>query len=296
MRTVDYRGTLTALSAISHGGTESGTTQTFRRETFIKPDGTVLHSVPVVSGGVVRGSIRRTAARMMQHAITPDGRLPFPVVHAFRTGGALRETRSSGEVLTGERQARMRDLVPLFGVFGVAAGGRIMSGRLLVDKPMPIAAETMHLAAHYDVDLTDYAPPTMWEVVQRETYTRLADVNAASAQPYIDAEGTRELPKGGGDMVWTHETLLPGTRLFHSLVLEDATALEVAFFDDVVAAWSRSARIGGQIARGLGRVRPDYTRTVRDVTGREADPEAAPDWVKHVRANADDVREVLRWL
>lgn len=299
MRTIEYRGTLLARSSIAHGGKESGTAHLFRRETFVLPDGRCLPSVPVISGGVVRGSLRRYAAKMTQAAITDGDPLPFPAVHALRTGGALRETRSSGEVLTGEKQAKLRDLIPMLSLFGLSAGGRIMSGRLIVDKPLPVTTETMFLHDHYQVALGDtYQPPSIWQTLQRETYTRFADVNDASAQPYIDdtAEAEREIPKGSGTMLWTQETIPPGTRLFHSLALEEATPVEVAFFDDLVARWSRSAQIGGQRARGLGRVQPEYTRTCRDIIGDEAIDEPAASWREAIADRRDEVKEVLGWL
>lgn len=298
MRTVEYRGTLTALTSIAHGGKDSGTVHAFRRESFVLPDGRLLPGVPVVSGGVVRGSLRRLAAAMTQDAIGAGGALPFPVVHALRTGGALRETRSGGEVLTGERQARLREVIPMLGVFGLSAGGRIMSGRLVVDKPLPLAQETLYLTEHYGVALDGYNPPSVWQLVQRESYARFADVNDSSAQTYIDADdpALRELPKGSGTMMWTHETLPPGTRLLHSLLLEDATAAEVSFFDDLVTAWSATARVGGQRARGLGRVRCDYTREVRDVAGRPVADEREVDWRQVLSGRAEDVQEALGWL
>lgn len=298
MRTVRYQGTLTALTSIAHGGRDSGTVHSFRREPFVLADGTILPQVPVISGGVVRGGLRRIAAAMTQAAIGDGGRLPAAAVHALRTGGALRETRSSGEVLTGERQARLRDLLPMLGVFGLSAGGRIMSGRLLVDKPLPVAAETAYLAPFYGVDLDGYQAPSVWQLVQRETYTRYADVNDAAAQPFIQPseEDGWELPKGSGTMRYTHETLPCGTRLFHSLVLEDGTAAEVSFFDDLIATWSANARIGGQTGRGLGRVSCHYTRTVQDAGGQQADTEPHPGWRTVLAANPDGVQEVLGWL
>lgn len=306
MRTVEYSGVLTALTSIAHGGRSSGTVHSFRRETFVLPDGTLMPNVPVISGGVVRGSLRRLAAAMTQQAIAGDGTLPFPVVHALRTGGVLKETRSTGEVLTGERQALLRQALPMFGLFGLSAGGRIMSGRLLVDKPLPLAAETAYLAEHYGVTLADYSPPTVWRLMQRESYARFADVNDSAAQTWIDpvtpgggVDGPspqRELPKGSGTMMWTHETLSPGTRLLHRLLLEDGTATEVSFFDDLVATWSRQAQIGGQQARGLGRVGCDYTRSVRNAAGLDAADEAPSPWRDVLARSTDLVHEVLGWL
>lgn len=297
MRTIVYNGSLRALSSIAHGAKATGNSYPFRRENFIQQDGTLLSSVPVVSGSVIRGSLRRRAAAITQSAIT-DGTLPHTVVHALRTGGILRETRKSGEVLTGERQAILRDAIPMFGVFGLAAGGRIMSGRLQVDKALPIAKETLFLADEYGVNVDEYTPPSIWQTIQRETYTRIADVNDAGAQSFIDnvEEADRDLPKGSGNMIYQHTTLLPGTRLFHGITLDAGTAAEVSFLDDLITRWSRRATIGGQVAKGMGRVRPEYQRSVYDIYGDEAADEPVRDWREHMQEHREQIEEVLTWL
>lgn len=296
MRTVEYSGTVKALSSIAHGGKDVGTTHQFRRERLIQPDGRDLGPIPVVSGSVIRGGLRRYAATMTHVAAAGDGRLPFPAVHALRTGGSLRETRTKRELLTGERQARLRDLIPMLGVFGVTGGGRIMSGRLVVDKAIPVAAETAFLAPHYGVDLSGYTPPVVWTLVQREQHARWADVLDAKAQPYVDPETVVDLGSGAGTMIWSTETLPAGTLLFHRFILEDATPVEVSFFDDLMAGWARKARIGAQRARGNGMVETRYTRTVTDSLGNPADVEECLPWREHMTANADEVLEALSWL
>lgn len=298
MRTVEWSGTLTALSSIAHGGKDMGTTHGFRRETLILPSGKRLAGVPVVSGGVVRGSMRRLAAAMMQQAVVGDGRLPFHVVHALRTGGSLRETRASEEVLTSERQAVIRDALPMLACFGFSTNGRIVSGRLQVDKPLPVAQETQYLAEAYSADLEGFEPPSVWELVQRESYSRFPDVNDSAAQPYIEEDLTteRSIPKGAGAMLWVQETLPAGTRLFHSLTLEEATPPEVSFMDELVQRWSQRGRVGGQVARGMGKVRFDHTRTCMDVLGSPADEEQGSTWREHVAQNHDVIQEVFGWL
>lgn len=301
MRTIIYTGTMHAASSIAHGDRAAGNSHPFRRETLILPTGKTLPNVPVISGGSIRGSLRRLAAAMTQAAIT-DGTLPTPVVHAFRTGGSLRETRTGGEVLTGERQALIRDAIPMFGLFGLTAGGRIMSGRLQVDKAIPVAQETAYLAPFYETDLDGYEPPSVWQTIQRETYTRLADVQDASAQPYIDGRGAadHDIPAGSGNMIYAHETLRAGTRLFSSVALDAGTPAEVSFFDDLIQRWSARARIGGQTGKGLGRVVPAWTRSCYDVAGVPADAEGDAgsgwSWRTHMEERAEDVQRVLSWL
>lgn len=297
MRTITYGGTITARTSIAHGGNPSGITHTFRRETIIRPDGRRLPGVPVISGGTVKGALRRLASRMTQQALVGDERLPFEAVHAQRTGGSLRETKTSGEVLTGERQARLRDLIPMFGLFGVSGGGRVMSGRLLVDKPIPVARETAHLGKHYEVDLDGYDLPSIWQTIQTETYTRLADINDAVTHPWVedDPETQRHLDKGSGSMLWEVETIVPGTRLWHTIQAEDVTALEADFFRDLIRLWSRRAHIGGHAARGHGKVTCDYTEYITDVWGEPAEAEEA-DWRHTLHEHHDEALEALSWL
>lgn len=298
MRTIEWSGSITARSSIAHTGKESGTNHGFRRETLLLPGGQRV-SAPVISGGVIRGSMRRMAAMMAQQAVVGDGgRLPFSTVHALRTGGALRETRAAEEVLTGERQAEVRDLIPMLSIFGFSTSGRIVSGRLEVDKAVPITRETVHLAEHYGLDPEPDTLPSLWDISQQEKYTRFADVLDAGAQPYIevDPSQSREIPKGSGHMLWSQETLLAGTPLYHQVVLSQATPIEVSFMDELMRRWSARGRVGAQIARGMGRVEMSYTRSCLDVLGDPVPEEAEVDWRAVTEANRDRILEVLGWL
>lgn len=296
MRTVNYEGVLRARSSIAHGDRVMGVTATFRRETLMLPDGKALPGVPVVSGGVIRGELRRIAAKMFQLALM-DGldakELPFSVVHALRTGGSLTETRTKGEAINGAKQASIRSLVPMLGVFGAAGGGRIISGRLIVDKAIPLAKETAFLAPG-TMTIPDTLP-SIWTLVQREQYSRVADVEDASTAPYVKRTEDDSLPPGSGQMLWVQETLIAGTTLLHSVTLEDGTDMEAAFLADVMNAFPRIGRVGGNKARGLGRISTDYTVTNSDIWNTPVEPSVA-DWRAAVVANRDEILEVLSWL
>lgn len=296
MRTIEWQGTLTCVSSLAHNGKAAGNSHSFRRETLILPTGRRIDGIPVASGGMLRGGLRRLAAALAKEAIAPDeGRLPFNVVHAMRTGGALRETRAAEEVLTAERQAVIRDLVPMLSVFGFSTAGRIIAGRLDVGKAFPVAQETAHLAPHYGVDLSEYTPSSVWQLLQRETNTRFSDVSTAI--DYVDSEEHgREAQENTGTMFWTQETLPAGTRLFHKIVLNEGTPAEVSFMDDLLRVWSTRARIGAHRARGMGAVRGDYERHAFDLTGRLSTDEPGVDWVAQTQERRDEVLEALRWL
>lgn len=301
MRTVEWRGVITAQSSIAHGGKDSGTSHGFRRETLILPSGKQLAGVPVISGSVVRGNMRRLAARMVTDALVGDGgRLPFNVVHTIRTGGALRETRASGEVLTGEKQAILRDLLPMLSVFGFATQGRIVSGRLYVDKSLPLARETAFLAPAYGTHAIAHVPatlPSVWELIQREVYTRFGDANETVSAGTVDVDlGLPELSRGSGNMLWFQETLCAGTRLLHSVRLEDATPIEVSFTNELMKRWANAARIGAQRSRGMGRFTFDHERICTNILGDPADDEPEVSWRAYTQEHLDDIREVFAWL
>lgn len=294
MRTVTYSGLLTARSSIAHGGRVTGTTANFRRETLMMPNGTPLSGVPVVSGGVIRGELRRVASILFQSALTEgldERRLPFHTVHAFRTGGSLTETRTKGEAMTGAKQGTLRSLVPLIGIFGVAGGGRILSGRLIVDKAIPLAQETAWLQDEVPAE----SLPSIWTLIQREQYSRVADVEDASAAPYVIREDGDMLPPGSGQMLWYQDALVAGARLMHSVTLEDGTDTEAAFLDDVLAAWSKKAHIGGGKARGHGWVEPSYVKTETDCWGDPV-PASKVDWRAEVQQNREEIMAALEWL
>ncbi|BDZ52457.1 hypothetical protein GCM10025867_46980 (plasmid) [Frondihabitans sucicola] len=300
MQTLVYSGTLTAMSSIAHGGKDSGTTHGFRRETIVGADGQHLAGMPIVSGSVIRGSLRRVGARLMQQALTTgldSHRLPFSQVHALRTGGSLTETRTTGEVLNVERVATLRDHNPFLAIFGAAGGGKIMSGKVMVDKAIPIAQETAHLG---DVP-EGFELPSIFTLIQREPYSRVADVMNGSAAEWVAPSDERHiLPQGSGQMYYAQETLVAGAHMWHSLVLEDATPVEASFFRHVVRAWSqgrgkRGPQIGGQVARGHGLVKTKYELSVLDTWGDETDL-VEEDWREHIYANIEDAREVMTWL
>lgn len=299
MRNLTWAGSLLAESSIAHGGQTSGVLHQLRRETLVTEDGTLLSGVPVVSGSVIRGVLRRHAATMMEamlQEITQEPRLPYQVLNALRSGGHLRERRANEEAITGGKQAELRSLLPSLSLFGVGIGTRLVSGRIMVDKGIPLSKETAHLAARNGIDVSTFKSlPSIWQLIQRETYSRKSDILTGDVGHLVSNPDDIELPRGGGQMRYTHETIPMGTVLLHSISAEAATPVEQSFMLDLIEQWSRAARIGGQIARGAGRVTPRYDLRVTAVDGRDA-PIELLDWREHMREHRDDVREVLTWL
>lgn len=294
MHSVTWHGTLHLASSLAHGGKSAGNLEPFRRETLILPTGQRLSGIPMVSGGGIRGALRRVASEVYHRALTDaSGTLPMIAVNAIRSGGALRETRTD-DVLTAERQAAIRDLCPMLAIFGTTGPGRIMSGRLIVDKGIPLTRETLPFAPD-GLDVYTDTLPSIREIVQHETFTRVADIQTAAGIALVD-NPAEVPPTNTTDMFFTVETLMAGTHLLHSISLEAATPLEIAFMDDVMGLWQRTARIGAHRSRGLGKVTPRYTRAVTDLAGRPAKNPKLPDWEAYTRDNRDRILAALTCL
>ncbi len=303
--TVFWTGTLTALSSIAHGGETRGTITLLRRELVIQPDGRPVH-VPVISGNAFRGRLRRIGEELLRDTLGYEGHLSLAAAHALRGGGALAKT--SAEPLSGRRLADLRALVPHVGVFGCAGGGRILDGALQVGKVVPHLAETAHIlpAGHPQLPAFD--------ATQVETYVRADDTSAhaftevlAPARIPVDPAGHPQLehlpePPQPAErpaaaepsdtamlMLYRVETFPAGTRFGTWLRLDRATDLELAFFTDVLAAFTHDGRLGGRAGIGHGRVHTDLTRThlAGDTSAGKVD------WRAQLRGHRDDALTAL---
>ena len=166
MKTYFLKGTVTALSSISHNGGESfGIDSLLRREKFVQPDGSV-EEVPVISGNGVRGSLRDRGmlhmCRLLGYGTDEQvGRIRGLTIGAFHflfSGGSL--SADGGKTINIERARELRGLIPLVSIFGGAMGNQIMPGKLDMGKMIPICAETAHLLPE---QFAPEKPTSIWE-------------------------------------------------------------------------------------------------------------------------------------
>jgi CRISPR type IV-associated protein Csf2 len=293
--TLSWDLALTATSSISHSGVTRGTTTLFRRETVIQPDGRAVE-VPIVSGNSFRGRLRRIGEELLRDTLRYEGELALSAAHALRGGGSLAKT--SGDPLSGRRLHTLRALIPHVGVFGCAAGGRIIDGCLQVGKVVPHLRETAHILDHPRSDLSSFS------TAQIETYMRHDDTDSHAFTDVtthrVDVDPTgqprlEQLPDHDTDtsqlMQFHVETLPAGAELSSWLRLERATDLEVAFFTDVLEAFTAYGRLGGRAAIGHGHVRTIATRT--QLAGTEPTP---VDWRAHLTERRDEALAALATL
>jgi len=291
--TLSWELALTATSSISHSGITRGTTTLFRRETVIQPDGRAVE-VPILSGNSFRGRLRRIGEELLRDTLHYEGQLTLATAHALRGGGSLAKT--SGEPLSGRRLHELRALIPHVGVFGCAAGGRIIDGCLQVGKVVPHLQETAHILTAPRSGLTSFS------TAQIETYMRHDDIDThaftdvTTHRVDVDTTGHPHLEQLPADtdsqlMQFHVETLPAGTELSSWLRLERATDLEVAFFTDVLAAFTTAGRLGGRAAIGHGHVRT--TATCTQLTGT---PPTPTDWRAHLTNHHVDALTALATL
>ena len=272
--TLKWNATLRATSSIAHGGETRGTITLLRREMILGPTGTPLQ-VPIVSGNGLRGRLRRIGEELLRDVLQYEQQLPLSAAHALRGGGSLAKT--TGEPLSGRRLQTLRELIPQVGVFGCAAGGRIIDGCLQVGKVVPHLAETAHI-----LDPAPQSALPAFDATQIETYIRqddtsahaFAELTAVDRIPVIDGvPQLDELPEPSDTdqlMRFRIETLPAGTTMSTWLRLDRATPREVAFFTEVLEVFTRDGRIGGRAAIGHGQVATELTCT--QLAGEPAEP------------------------
>lgn len=299
----DYRveGAVTALSSVAHGGDHAGTVQHLRRERIVQPDGTVAE-VPVVSGNAVRGILRDYSAELLwRHLGEPA--LDTAVFHALWSGGALAKA-GAGHVLSSHQLRDLRALVPHVALFGAAGGGRIIEGKLLIGKLVPIVAETAHVVP---ADLVPEMSLSIWELLQIEEFTRSDDAKRGRADRQLGrgAAGTLDvdtetMQAPAQQMRYGVETIPAGTRFHWWVALRGVTPLEAGCFAAAMRSWSQAgSHIGGRSATGHGRLRVDaagWEHPVPALTTGGDLPDLTDDLAVHTRDHRDDIIEALSWL
>lgn len=257
-----WRGTLHAVSSISHGGDSLGTVRYLRRERVLLPDGSV-EDVPVLSGNMLRGVMRRLAADAWWEVVGRP-RMSAAVAHAIWSGGSL--AKSGAREIAFTDLTRAQQVCPVVGLFGSAAAGRILNGCLTVGKALPVCQETQHLL-----------PPeggwtgelSMWDLTQVEYYSRHPFAPPFSAaSPAAVGLGESEEPgglAGAGLMRFGVETFLPGSQFSWSVAATHPSDAELSLLrfllDD---ACTHGVQVGGMGAAGLGWVRAHWDETGGD--------------------------------
>lgn len=306
MKTYLFDGVVTALTSIMHnGGEQNGIATQLRREKFVQADGKV-ERVPVVSGNAIRGILRDTGMADMVRRLGygAESGLTLNAFYFLFSGGALSSTGENG--LNVGHFRKMKELIPLIGLFGGAIGDAIMPGKLKIGKLIPICAETAHVLPEA---VRPEEPQTIWEYCQTEMYTRKDDEKNDKIRELIAPE-ERKLLEGGTakqdltkastaqQMMYRVETLAAGTRFYWKIILDDPTDVEFEAFINTLLVFSKSPYLGGRSAVGHGEVALKMNNWVR-IDSRIAPQTSAVDvplgqkYYQHLEERGGEIREFL---
>ena len=313
MRSYIMEGVVTALSSITHnGGERNGTVTQLRREKFVQPNGKV-ERVPVISGNSIRGILRDkgmfSMLKMLGYGINEEnGKVNGLSLQAFYflfSGGSLVSTGDSGLDIKYFRE--MRDLIPLIGLFGGAAGNAIMPGKMKIGKLIPICKETSHLVPE------KFQPETVesiWEYCQTEMFTRRDDekndkvrLMIAGKQLSENGEALPEEKKSGTpqQMMYNVETIAAGTQFFWRIVLEDVTDVEFEAFLSTLIEFSKAPNLGGKSGTGHGEIAIKLDRWIEidsrvNLQGSELDVKMGTKYKDHLEKNGEGIRTFLHGM
>ena len=248
METLRFKGNLTALSPIHHGGSEDyGTTKLILTlpTVIINPltGKEEIDTIPTIHGNAIRGYLRRL---IMDDFLTQlDYELDSKKVYHFLfTGGILEalDPKDKGAInLTLKKQ--IRELIPPISLVGSALGNQMIQGKLKVGMADIVCAETKHYIEEYsDYDFSAY------NLKGSDFGTRLDDLK----------EGKTEEDEQAHQMKYEFETLIRGTKFTHEFILEDCNSIEKACFHRMMSLWEERPYLGGKSGTGYGKVRLDY--------------------------------------
>ena len=248
METILFKGNLTALSPIHHGGSEDyGTTKLILTlpTIIVNPlnGEEEIDNVPAIHGNAIRGYLRRL---IMDDFLTLlDYELDSKKVYHFLfTGGILEalDPKDKGAInLT--RKKEIRELIPPISLVGSALGNQMIQGKLKVGMGDIVCAETKHYITDYaDYDFSAY------NLKGSDFGTRLDDLK----------EGKTDDDEQAHQMKYEFETLIRGTKFTHEFILEDCNSIEKACFRRMMSLWEERPYLGGKSGTGYGKVRLDY--------------------------------------
>ncbi|MCZ4581519.1 hypothetical protein O4158_21005 [Gordonia amicalis] len=272
---------ITARTSIVHRDdtrNSSSIQSLFRREKILTPTGEVA-MVPIISGNAWRGILRRTGETLLAEVLDYQGQLTPAAAHLLRNGGFLRK---STREMTPEQERELKTLVPLIGLFGGAANARVMSGKLVVSKVVPVTADTLHLLPTAPPD--GPIPASVHTILGQESTSHSNDLPAAG--PTADGETA----DGFSPIRLEVETLIAGTHLAGQIRLTHASPVEYALLADILAHFATYGHLGGRVAAGHGRIHAALTPTV---TGTIPDD---VDWRTIVAAGRDAAIAALNTL
>lgn len=271
MRPKTYRGTLTAMSEIHHGGDEqTGNVRLLRSVKLWSPADGRMVRLPVISGNAIRGVLRR---KLIADLLERIGYNPASskLHHALYTGGVLESKDDVSGALDLPARRALAAMLPPVALLGTAVLNDMVPGQLTVDFARPFCRETATYLAKAGYD--DPRLMTNARAFRDFTFTTRRD-------DLRDGEESHQ-------MIVTFEYFAMGTAFAHAFHLKHPTPpgkppILEATVSTMIALWQADPVIGGKAAGGFGQLDLDYGDL----------PDTAP-YDDFIDANRDAIRATL---
>ena len=248
MLTENFKGHMTALQPLHHGGKgDYGTTKIILALPSIITNPLTgekeIDEIPAIHGNAIRGILRRL---MMQDYLD---RLDYTldslkVYHFLFTGGMLEASSNDSGIMELKLKQKIREMIPPISLVGSALGNQMIQGKLKVGLANLVCQETKdYVDGTYGEDFSAY------NLRASDFGTRLDDLKEAKK---ADDDGPAT------QMLYEFETVVRGAIFTHEYVLEDATDVERACFQNAYNLLCERPYLGGKSATGYGHMKFNY--------------------------------------
>lgn len=266
MKPMHYRGTLTAISEIHHGGDEqTGNVRLLRTVKIWDPSQGRMTRLPVISGNAIRGVLRRKLMHDLLERID-YGATSGKLHHALHTGGLLESTGDVSGALDLPARRKLSSTIPPLALLGTAVLNDMIPGQLICDFARPLCRETA-----WSLGKMGYDDPRLHE-------------SARSFRDFTFTTRRDDLREGeeAHQMIVTFEYFASGTAFAHSFHLKHPTPLLEATLGTMIRLWQDDPIIGGKASGGFGQLDIAYDNTPDTLT-----------YDTYVDAYSDEIRNTL---
>lgn len=292
-----HRAWFQVVSPLAHGHDEkAGNVVLFRRQLQVDPWTGTKSLVPIYTGNAVKGQWRDLFfARMLRAVgVVPEDDLSQRRAQELFAGGTIESGADTGTARLDVRR-KARRTIPAIDLVGGCIEQQIMSGILKVSDCTLLCRENAWKLFRI-VKPTDHngAPLSYEEFAQSLSPSDdLTLLRLGVRQAHRDLPGgDLSAKKGGAQMLWNTEAILPGARFLHTfsiMSLSNVSQLALSCMSDLLADFADNGFMGAQTARGYGQV-----STIGYFPAEKATPLPPPDvYLTYLK---DHRSEIVDWV
>lgn len=253
MNILTFSAIVKALTPISHIGENIGSLCVLRTEKVRQQDGSV-EDIPIYSGNAIRGILRDISATLfldrMSIAVSPS------LHHILFAGGHI--TTGSRGVVDIKLDHDIRNTIPHISLFGSAFKNRMFGGKFFPSQMIPLCKETNGI-----IPSSLQKEQSIYESMQVLTFTRNDDLRTARGEKAVIKHDYIQDKDNPQQMIYSLQSLCAGTEFYWSGSLRSCSELEVSCFIAILNTYLKDPLIGGNAAKGLGRIEMEFIEDIR---------------------------------